>query len=98
MLFENANSHCWPAQLVVMRRRVGQNKISVGRYSVSGNALFEMFLKQIQLVHTKRWLLEPVPPRQWRGRAKVWVSSKEILRKLPCSTSTGVWPASFMDR
>ena len=71
VLFENANSHCWSANLVVVRRRVGQNKISGRRNSISSYTLLEMLLDQIQLVHANGRLLNPVSHIHWSWRTKV---------------------------
>ena len=98
VLAVNSDRHCWPPNLVVVRRRVGKNKISGWRDSIGSDALLEMFLDPIQLVHSNGGLLSPVYQVHRGRRAKVWVSSKETLHELPGSASTAIWSGSLMDR
>ena len=42
VLAVNANCHCWSANLVIASRHVAQNKVTGWRYSVGGDALFEV--------------------------------------------------------
>ena len=85
MLVIDADRHCWTANLVVARRCVAQNKVTDWRYSVSGDALFEMLLDPIQIVYSNRW---PV----------LRIGKPETLRELHCSASRTISTSSVMDR
>ena len=64
---------------------MAQNKVTGLCDSVGGDALFEVLLDPIQLVHSD-------------GRENLWVGSKEALCELPGSASITIWTSSLMDR